>query len=96
MVERYKEVLDKAKVTKLEVLTTWFHFQMKKDPFLTPIETVDISYFIDREKIVKNKIYHIFKIPLPLFLAYVKIINFMILLQLSMGLKVISTLGYFY
>jgi len=35
-----------------------------------------MATFIDREKIVKNKVYPILKIPLPLFSIYVKIIAY--------------------
>ena len=41
--------------------------------------------FIDREKIVKNKIYHILKIHLPLFLRYVKIKNFTPIVHVTEG-----------
>lgn len=59
MAERYKDVLDRAKKAKFEVLTTWFYFQMKKDPFLTPIEKSATNHFVDREKIVEDIIFQI-------------------------------------
>jgi len=52
--ERYKKALDRARQAKFEVLTTWHYFQMKKDPFLTPIEKDAIKYFAGREKIVED------------------------------------------
>lgn len=59
MVERYKEALDRAKKAKIEVLTTWFYFQMKRDPFLTPVEKGATNYFVDREEIVEDIIFQI-------------------------------------
>jgi len=57
--KRYKEVLDRAKKAKLEILTTWFYFQMKRDPFLTLIEKSATNHFVNREKIVEDIIFQI-------------------------------------
>jgi len=58
-VEKYKDILDKAKTAKFEVLTTWFYFQMKKDPFLSQISKEDMDYFVNRNKIIEDLIFQI-------------------------------------
>lgn len=59
MTERYKRALERAKKEKLEVLTTWHYFQMKKDPFLTPLEKGDTDYFVGRENVVEDIVFQI-------------------------------------
>jgi len=59
MTERYKEVLERAKETKLEVLTVWYTFQMRQDPFLSPISPENFAYFINREEVLEEIIFQI-------------------------------------
>ena len=59
--DRYKNILDKARNEKLEVLNTWYSlFKLREDPFAREIPDEEIeSYFIDRKNIVENIIFDI-------------------------------------
>ncbi|HEX5892496.1 MAG TPA: winged helix-turn-helix domain-containing protein [Nitrososphaeraceae archaeon] len=59
--DRYKNILDKARNEKLEVLNTWYSlFKLNEDPFAREIPNEEIdSYFIDRENIIENIIFDI-------------------------------------
>lgn len=60
MLEKYKELLNKAKSARLETLTAWYSvFRMREDPFLSQISPDEIEYFVNREKIVDSIIYDI-------------------------------------
>ena len=57
--ERYKRVLERAKNAKFEVLTIWHQFQMKQDPFMSPVNVEETEYFVDREEALEEIIFQI-------------------------------------
>lgn len=60
MLERYKDILSRAKSAKLETLTAWYSFfRMKEDPFLSQISSEELEYFVDREDIVDSIVYDV-------------------------------------
>ena len=59
MVEQYRKVLERARLAKFEILTTWHNFQLKKDPFLSPISPGDTEYFVNREKLIEDIIFQV-------------------------------------
>jgi DNA-binding transcriptional ArsR family regulator/guanylate kinase len=59
VVEQYRKVLERAKLARFEILTTWHNFQLKNDPFLSPLGPEDTEYFVDREKLIENVIFQV-------------------------------------
>jgi len=59
MLERYREIIDKAKSAKLETLTVWYSLRMKDDPFASSIPDKEIDFFVDREEVVESVLYDI-------------------------------------
>ncbi|MCD6535741.1 MAG: ArsR family transcriptional regulator [Thaumarchaeota archaeon] len=58
--DRYAELLKRAKLAKLETLTAWYSlFGMKEDPFLSQISRDEIDYFVDREGVVDEIVYDV-------------------------------------
>jgi len=59
MLDRYKEIIDKAKSAKLETLTAWYSLRMKEDPFTSLIPDEEIDFFVNREEVVESILYDI-------------------------------------
>ena len=60
MLEKYKELIDKARSAELETLSAWYsYFHMRDDPFLSQIPSDDMEYFVDRDDIINTLIYNV-------------------------------------
>ena len=58
--KEYKNILDEAKKTKLEVLSTWYSlFNMREDPFSADIRFQDFDFFVNQNEIIKSLIFDI-------------------------------------
>jgi len=58
MLDKYKDLINKAKLAKLDTLSIWYSFfKMKEDPFLSQISSEEIDYFVDRDDVIDNIIY---------------------------------------
>jgi DNA-binding transcriptional ArsR family regulator len=57
--ERYKKALDKARSANFEILSSWHMFEMKADPFLSPLKAEATDFFANREKIIEEIIFNI-------------------------------------
>lgn len=58
--KEYKNILDEAKKTKLEILSTWYSlFNMREDPFSADIRLQDFNFFVNQDEIIKSLIFDI-------------------------------------
>jgi len=60
MLERYRDLLDKAREAKLETIRAWYtFFKMREDPFSEAIPPQETDYFVDREELVESIIFDV-------------------------------------
>lgn len=60
MLEKYEDLLSKARTAELGALSTWYKlFGLKEDPFLAQIGSNEMDYFVDRERLVEAIVFDI-------------------------------------
>ncbi|MBI4258115.1 MAG: ArsR family transcriptional regulator [Thaumarchaeota archaeon] len=60
MLEKYEDLLSKARKAELGALSTWYKlFGLREDPFLAQIEPEETDYFVDRERLVESIVFDV-------------------------------------